>query len=298
MGGTMNKTLENKMYGLRFDTNFKNVFRNKNFLKQFLKDIFHEEIGNITYIDKEVLKENKYLSYSIFDLLVKAKDEFIILEMQNQDLKNIEARVAMYLSKYYARQNAGKKYQNIKPVKMKLILNYPYGKKEVLKEYQAMEKRLLEQFGIYFDMKIWNIGEALKKQGTLDYQYALLFMLDTFRKEKAEQILRMLKQEKKFVKVVHKIELYNADLATYEKLKNEEERQMKLEDVAEAYKKEGIKIGKKKGEALGEKRGEKLGEKRGIMKTAILMLKEGLDLSLIKKITGLTETEILGLEEK
>ncbi len=281
--------MKEKIYGLRFDTSFKNVFSDKNYLKQFFKDIFHEEIENVTYIDKEILRENKYLSYSIFDLLIKAKGEFIIFEMQNQDLKNIEARVTMYLSKYYARQNAGKKYEHVKPIKMRLILNYPYGEKEVLKEYRVMEKRILEQFGIYFDIKIWNIKEALKYEGTLDYKYALLFILDLFSKKKAREVLKTIKEEKRFEEMIYKIERYNANLETYEKLKNEEERQMKLEDVAQAYKKEGIEIGKKQG--------EKRGEKRGIMKTALSMLQEGLDLSLIKKITGLTETEILRIDK-
>lgn len=36
-----------------------------------MKDIFHEESKKITYIDKKVFKENKHLSYSIFDLLIK-----------------------------------------------------------------------------------------------------------------------------------------------------------------------------------------------------------------------------------
>ena len=156
-----------------------------------------------------------------------------------------------------------------------------------------MEKRLLEQFGIYFDIKIWNIKEALKHKGILDYKYALLFILDLLPKKKAREILKTLKEEKKFEKTIYQIELYNADLKTYEKLKNEEERQMKLEDVAQAYKEEGIEIGKKQGEKLGEKRGEK----RGIMKTATSMLQKGFDIDLIVEITGLTKREILNVHE-
>ncbi len=281
----MSKILK-KIYGLRFDTSFKSIFRNEKFLKQFFKDIFHDEMDGITYIDKEILSENKYLSYSIFDLLIRTKDEFVIFEMQNQDLKNIEARITIYLSRYYARQNIGKKYENVKPVKMRLIINYPYGEKQILKEYLAMEKNLLEQFGIYFDIKIWNIKEALKYKGTLDHKYALLFVLDMMTKRKAKEILKNLKNEKRFEKLVYKIELYNADLKMYERLKSEEEKQMRLEDVAEIYKEEGIEIG------------EKRGEKRGIMKIALSMLQEGLDLSLIRKVTGLTEAEILKSKEK
>ncbi len=277
---------KDKIYGLRYDTSFKNVFHNHALLKQFFRDIFHEELEDIIYIDKEILLENKYLSYSIFDLLIERNQEYTIFEMQNQDLKNIEARITMYLSRYYARQNAGKKYEKIKPIKMRLILNYPYGEKQVLKEYQAMEKRLLEQFGIYFDIKIWNIKEALKQEGTLDYKYALLFILDMVSKRKAREILKELKKEKRFEQFVYKIELYNADLKMYEKLKSEEAKQMRLEDVAEAYKEEGIEI--------GEKRGKKL----GIMQTALLMLKKGAEISFIKEVTGLTEKELLKLQKE
>jgi len=45
-------------------------------------------------------------------------------------------------------------------------------------------------------------------------------------------------------------------------------------------------------------KGIEIGEKRGIMKTALSMLQEGLDLSLIRKVTGLTEAEILKSKEK
>ena len=63
----MSKMLR-KIYGLRFDTSFKSIFRNEKFLKQFFNDIFHDEI---TYIDKEILLENKYLSYSIYLSLIR-----------------------------------------------------------------------------------------------------------------------------------------------------------------------------------------------------------------------------------
>lgn len=80
----------------------------------------------------------------------------------------------------------------------------------------------------------------LKHEGTLVYKYALLFILDLLPKKKTKEILNTLKEEKRFEKIVYKIELYNAALNTFEKLKEEEERQMKLEDLVEAYKEEGI----------------------------------------------------------
>lgn len=155
--------MQDKIYGLRYDTSFKNIFGRTYFLQKLFKDIFHETIVSIQYLDKETFKQNKHLSYSICDLLVKTKKEYIIVEIQNQDLKNLEARITMYMSEIYSKQNPGKMYQNVKLVKIRLILNYSYGKEKSLKEYQELEKELLERFGNYFDIKIWNIKEALKK---------------------------------------------------------------------------------------------------------------------------------------
>lgn len=255
--------MKDKIYGLRYDTSFKNVFGRSRFLKKLLKDIFEETIGNIQYLDKETFKQNKYLSYSICDLLIKTKNEYMIVEMQNQDLKNLEARITMYMSEIYSKQNPGKMYQNVKPVKVRLILNYSYGIGKTLKEYQELEKELLEKFGIYSDIKIFNIKEAFKKDG-IEKDYALLFLLDQYSIEEAEEILEEIGKKKQFQEFVKMIRMYNANLETYEKLKREDVEQMKLEDVAAEYKREGIMEGERVGEKRGKKLEEKVGEKYNV----------------------------------
>lgn len=47
---------------------------------------------------------------------------------------------------------------------------------------------------------------------------------------------------------------------------------------------------------IGLMEGREEGKKEGLMKTALSMLQEGLDLSLIKKVTGLTEQQILNIQ--
>jgi len=65
-------------------------------------------------------------------------------------------------------------------------------------------------------------------------------------------------------------------------------------------KREGIKEGKREGIKEGKREGIKEGMKEGIKKgkreDAKMMLMEGLDLKLIIKITGLTESEVLELK--
>lgn len=261
-----------KYYGIRYDSSFKNVFSKEEFLILFFRDIFHEKVDNITYIDKEMFQENINLSYSICDLLIETKNEIIIFEMQNQDLKNLEARLTMYQSKIYYLQNPGKDYKDVKPVKIRVIINYSYKEEKTLKEYQQLEKEILERFGEYFDIKIWNLKEALKDRNKIDYKYALLFTLDEYSLEDGEMILNILGREEKFKKLVQTIKLYNTDLENYQRLKKEEESQMTLEDVARAYAEEAREIEK--------------------LETAKNLLKQGIDIRIIMEVTKLSEDQI------
>lgn len=248
-----------KNYGLRYDTSFKKVYHKKEHLRNLLQDLFHQEIKNFWYSNKELSKENKNLRYGVSDMVIENDDKIIIIELQNKDLENIEPRVKMYSSGFYTRQNPGKNYEHVKPVEVYLILNYPYGLEKVLKEYQELEKNLEETFGNLSTIKIWNIRNALKKVGTIDYDYARLFLLDEYTD--AEKILEELKKNKKLEKLVREIELYNTDLKTFQKLKEEEEMQMTFEQATSAIKnhahQKGIEIGEKKGKQKGLKMGEK-----------------------------------------
>lgn len=188
----------------------------------FFRDAFHETLENITYIDKEMFQENVHLSYSICDLLVETKNEIIILGMQNQDLKNLEERLMMYQSKIYYSQNLEKGYKKLKPVKIRLVINYPYKEEKALKGYQQLEKEIQERFGEYFDIKIWNIKEALKDKNKVDYKCALLFTLDEYFLEDEKMILNILGKEERFKRLVQIIQLYNTDLETYQRSKKGE----------------------------------------------------------------------------
>lgn len=142
------------MYGLRYDTLFKNVFQDKQYLKQFMKDIFKEELEDFWYLDKELSKENKNLRYRVSDLVIETEKRIIIVELQNENLENIEPRSKMYVSGFYVRQNPGEFYENVKPVELYLILNYPFQAPDILKEYEEIDRKCDEQFGNLSKIKI------------------------------------------------------------------------------------------------------------------------------------------------
>lgn len=60
----------------------------------------------------------------------------------------------------------------------------------------------------------------------------------------------------------------------------------------------GVEKGRVEGITIGEAKGKKLGIEQGIEQTAINMLKQNLDDSLISSVTGLSSDDILKLKNK
>ncbi len=235
-----------------------------------------------------------------------------MIEMRNQDLKNLEPRITMYFSNHYSTQNPEKNYENVKPLKVLLILNYPYGISKILKKYQMLEENIKERFGDLFSIQIWNIQKALKEKDTIDYWYARLFHLSEYEIIISRLILEETKKNPKFESIVNQIERYNMDLKTYQKMKEEEMLEMTFEEATAMIKLDAERTGEKRGEARGKKlgltqgkklglsQGKKSGLKLGIkqgreqanLETARNLLEQGIDINVIMKATNLTENQI------
>lgn len=91
--------MKDKIYGLSNDYLFKKIFSNKNFLIMFMSDVFNTILPSFYYINKELIKENKNLSYGVCDFILETETELIFIEIQNQKKKRFEERCMAYLSK-------------------------------------------------------------------------------------------------------------------------------------------------------------------------------------------------------
>lgn len=286
-----NRNIET-IYGLRFDNSFKNVFKKEEELRKMVQELFHDKIVKIEYFrDKELGKENVNLKCGICDLIVETEENILLIEMQNNNLNDFKKRLKRYVSMLYVTQKLGSDYYEMKPVKAYLILNYEERKKQVLKIYKEMEKELKEEFDYLSEIRVWNIVEALKMGSGLDYNYARLYSLDQFSKEEALDILKELYKEEKFKSIVEKIVIYNLDIKTYQKLKEEKymlETSFELETS-------GLRAEVKK-EAL--RKGREQGIKEGKIEVATQLMKAGVPLELLVKTTNLTEQQILNYGKK
>lgn len=266
-----------RLYGIRYDPLLKKIFFEKENLKKLMKDLFHEDLETFHYSKQELPKGNVNLQSGVCDMVMKSRKRILLLEIQNKDLKNLIERVKYYSSEFYANQNPGKDYKQLLPVEVYLIINFSFGKNQVLKEYEEFERTLKEQLGNVSKIKIWNIKAALKEKEGLNYDYARLFTLDDEdAKEKGKIVIEELQNKKELKNIVKQIIYYNKDKKTYQRLREVEKMEMTFEQATAGFRREGIEIG----------------EKRGKLKTALSMLQEGLEISLIEKVTGLTEKQI------
>lgn len=118
-------------YNLSNDYLFKSIFNKHEYLEMLLRDFFQLDIADFEYYSPVLPKENKEKANGEADLVLKNKEEIIIVEMQNQKNGSLENRSIVYLSKLYGMQwrKKDRTYQEIKPVTLYWFLNYPYGKK-------------------------------------------------------------------------------------------------------------------------------------------------------------------------
>lgn len=287
------------IYGLRFDSSFKNLYKDKKQLQKMIRELFSEEILNIeSFRNQEFVKDNVNLKCGICDLIAETKDYILLVEMQNNNLNDFKKRLKRYVSMLYVTQKLGDNYVEMKPVKVYLILNYGERKKQVLKIYREMEKNLKEEFDYLSEIRVWNIKEALKMKHGMDYNYARLYLLDQFTKEEALNILKELYQDERFKEIVEKIIIYNLDLKTYQKLKEEKymlETSFALETsgLREKVKREALREGRKEGKKIGMKEGMK----KGKIEIACQLFSSGVPLELLVKVTGLKEEQILNFQQ-
>lgn len=107
------------IYGLRFDTSFKNMYKDKKRLKKMIQTLFQEEILDIEcFRDKELVKDNINLKCGICDLIAETKDSILLVEMQNKNLNDFKKRLKRYVSILYATQEFKENYYEIKPIKV------------------------------------------------------------------------------------------------------------------------------------------------------------------------------------
>ena len=295
----MEKTKEKKFYTCRYDIAFKEVFmkeENKDILIPLLESILDIKIKELTYLNLEKNVGNIFVKRKHFDLHIKTENENIQLEVNNHLKDYTRSRNVSYICNTYAKEILkGEEYsEDIKIIQINLTYGLlegnKYKDKEKVRIYSLQDnssKKYVENFYIYeinmdYLMKLW----YAKNEKEID-KYKYLIMLDL----KDKELNDLSKKDKVVSRYMSEIEKINEDPSFWEFMSAEEDNRKIENSLKKQYMREGREEGMKQGKKEGMKQGIKKGIKEGIeqthIETARRMKEEGLDIDIIKRITGI-----------
>ncbi len=291
------KEKEVKLLQPKIDIVFQSLFNKKNaeITKSFIEALLDEKVNSIEINDtKELTRDKPMNKLGILDLELDINNKEKV-DVEVQLLKNDEFihRLLYYWSRLYSKQmQRGEEYTKAKRVVIIAIVDFEI---DITKELRRMET-------------IWNIREKEKTEKVLtDLLEIRIINLrrvrEAYQKDKENKknqwVMFLEDPNSKEVKeIMEKNEDVKKAIITVKEM-SEDEKMEKLAELREkairdekALYNTGIREGKEIGKKLGEKLGREEGERKNKIEVISRMLKDNMDIELIKKYANATDEEI------
>ncbi len=275
-----------RIYTLENDYLFKKIFSNKKYLKQLLFDLFNVKANKMIYLNTVLEKANKNSKVGIVDILLEIDGEIVILELQNINRHNFHDRLLFYSSNIITNHclKKGEDYENLKSIKVYAIINYKFFNNNVKDIVRLKRKNKI--FTKKLEYQIFDLTKVDKNHKKNKY-YELVNLFNAQNINHLEQIIT----SKIYKEILEEIKQYNFDSKEYGEMEDIEKLMMEeTEHYDTAY-----KVGKREGEIKGKKEGISQGKNDRNIEIAKSMLNEKIDISLVSRITGLTQEQINSL---
>ena len=271
---------------------------NEEFLQDFLESVLEEKI-KIKKVMHDVRLEQlaKEQKFGILDLGVELEDrEFINVEIQIKNYKNIEKRTTFYACKKLIEQlGPGEDYRQLKPTIIIAILDYSFIK---LPEYITETVRVVKEhreYEINNDVKYYYIELEKFRNQNPDITKRINQWSAFLDMERGDLLEMACKENDKVKRAVENYEVLTGD----EEVKRLAEIRLmsKLEEKSalDCAREDGIEEGKKIGREIGreQERRETIEKLRKIAKK---LKEQKMQTKQIAEITGLSEEEIEDLK--
>lgn len=271
---------------------------NEEFLQDFLESVLGEKI-KIKKVMHDVRLEQlaKEQKFGILDLGVELEDgEFINVEIQIKNYKNIEKRTTFYACKKLIEQlGPGEDYRQLKPTIIIAILDYSFIK---LPEYITETVRVAKEhreYEINNDVKYYYIELEKFRNQNPDMTKRINQWSAFLDMERSDLLEMACKENDKVKRAVENYEVLTGD----EEVKRLAEIRLmsKLEEKSalDCAREDGIEEGKKIGREIGreQERRETIEKLRKIAKK---LKEQKMQTKQIAEITGLSEEEIEDLK--
>ena len=277
---------------LRNDYAFKRIFgveENKDVLQDLLEcilDIPPETIAGLELLDKEFHKEILTEKLGILDIKLKLKDgTFIDIEIQNNWHFDFPERTLYYWSKMYNENiKQGQDYTNLpKCITINLIGKGFDKNKRLHNKYLVLEQDTKEPLASKLEIHILNLAKARVLEGSQfrDKKMKRLLNWLKFIETDDGEVRKMLEQESPMMAKA------NTAISIMEMSPKEKwlyDSRMKYEHDRASCINEGYQNGLEQGISQGAYQTK--------LETAKLMKLEAFDISMITKMTGLSQLEI------
>ncbi len=307
------------------DYGFKRLFGeepNKNLLLDFLNELLKEEQGRITeltYLKNENLGTTELNRKAIFDLYcTNEKGEKFIVELQKTKQKFFKDRT-LYYSTFPIQEQAKKgslwdfKLEKVYTI---AILDFEFEEDKAFPDKYRYNVKLkdIETNKVFSDKLNFIYLEMPKFNKSIDeletrfdkwlYVIKNLPKLDRVPEALKESIFLQLFETAEVAKFNREeYQAYEDSLKYYRDLRNsfatvrEEAREQGLEEGREQGLEEGREQGLEEGREQGREQGLEEGREKERIEIARKMISNGIDVSLIIQMTGLTALEIKQLED-
>lgn len=299
----MNQTIKNRSLFLNLtqDLMFKNYFKlNKNVLKSLLKAFLplpeNSSIKEVVILDSLIPSLSPEEKSSLMDLRIQLDSgEFVNVEMQAFPHKNFTRRILFYWAKNYSFQiKTGERYEKLYPAYSLIFSNFElFHKTEGFYTSFSIRSDVSPYF--CFDEGLRIITVELNKfrkrdpSVLLDLRERWCYLLKESRRmgEREGKELSSKGQE------MEEAMFHLKELSRDEGLRLVEEAREKAWKDQAAREDESFDRGIKR----GIEKGIEKGIKQGKQELVVSMLKNGMEVSLISKITGFSKEEIVELKE-
>ncbi len=283
------------------DFMFKNLFgvsgKEEN-LKGLLQAILKIKIENLKIQNAELPRNFKNEKLGILDIRAQLGDgTTAAIEMQIENQKNIGERVTFYICKIYINTiEIGQTYNEASKTIAIAIIDFSYFNR---KEYHQIAHLKFEECTDKNEI-VEEIIKGKESKTVTDKLEVHIIDLAKFKKMKKpkgeladwlnliignEGEIEMSSQRNK---AIAKVNEENKRLSASQKMQAMYlSQQMALYDYNT-----NMSVARKEGEKIGERRGEKKGERKAMKEVAKRMLKDGIDIEKIEKLTELSRKKI------
>ena len=287
------KEKEVKLLQPKIDIVFQSLFNKKNaeITKSFIEALLDEKVNSIEINDtKELTRDKPMNKLGILDLELDINNKEKV-DVEVQLLKNDEFihRLLYYWSRLYSKQmQRGEEYTKAKRVVIIAIVDFEV---DITKELRRMET-------------IWNIREKEKTEKVLtDLLEIRIINLrrvrEAYQKDKENKknqwVMFLEDPNSKEVKeIMEKNEDVKKAIITVKEM-SEDEKMEKLAELREKAirdEKALYNTGIREGKEIGKKLGREEGERKNKIEVISRMLKDNMDIELIKKYANATDEEI------